>query len=138
LAVIRLAADLPVPPATAWRFLTDPEHTARWWGGYVTLDARIGGAFVERWRDGDREVVTSGEVLRCEPPHRLELSWADDDWNATTHVTFTLDTAHDGSRLTLVHDGWECLPADDHLTLLDAHEAGWRHHLESLTCYAAA
>ncbi len=125
--------DLASSVEDSWRILTGAEHIARWWGDRVTLDARRGGAFVEHWRDGARAVVTCGTVRVCEPPNRLSLAWADDDWDHETAVTFDLSVAGKGARLALCHSGWEPFPAE----LRKAHEAGWRLHLTNLERYAA-
>ncbi len=57
-------AEICAPRELVLRSLTEEERIAEWWGGYVSLEARPGGRFMERWTDaGGREVVTSGEVV---------------------------------------------------------------------------
>jgi len=109
------------------------DHMARWWGDHVNLDARSDGAFVERWRDQGRDVVTRGRVILCEPPRRLFLTWADEDWRHETEVAFLLSASDKGCRLALRHTGWDPFPT----ALRDAHRDGWRHHLANLERYAA-
>ena len=129
-ASLILTRLLPGPPETVWRLLVHPQA---WWGEHVSLDARVGGQFRETWADDrGRITVTSGTVGRCEPPALLELSWRDDDWPASTTVRFTLVAQAAGTDLRLVHEGWDRLPAAGRTALLQAHEAGWNHHLDNL------
>ena len=134
--VIRIEVDLPVPPERAWTLLTEEPHLARWWGDYVSLQARPGGTFRETWSDGVREVVTSGEVTRCDPPVALEMTWADEDWPGETEVVFHLSEDRSGTRLTLTHSGWRIHSADKRTELLAGHVRGWSEHLARLATYA--
>lgn len=134
---IRLSVDLPVPAEIAWSLITDNAHIARWWGAYATLEPVLGGSFRETWSNGSREVVTSGRVLAFEPPARLLLSWADDDWPGATTVAFAVSEAPAGARVGLVHDGWQVHPAGRRAPLMADHAAGWRHHLDNLAAHAA-
>ncbi len=126
---IRIEVDLRVPPLRAWALLTERQHIAIWWGGHVELQARLGGTLVETWSDGGREVVTSGEVTRCDPPRALELTWADHDWPGATRVGFHLSGHGAGTRLVLDHSGWDAHPAGERQRLIAAHADGpspWR------------
>tara|TARA_B100000676_G_scaffold313496_1_gene395565 strand:+ start:4341 stop:4706 length:366 start_codon:yes stop_codon:yes gene_type:complete len=118
--------------------LTERKHLTVWWGAYVTLDAVPGGAFIELWRDGDRDVRTAGTVTLCEPPRLLGLTWADDDCEQTTQVRFRIEPAGSGASLHMSHDGWRNFAPERGKTLMDAHEARWRMHLASFADYAAA
>ena len=135
---IRIEVDLPVPPARAWALLTERQHVANWWGGHVELQARPGGKLVERWSDGGREVITSGDVTRCEPPRALEMTWADHDWPGDTRVSLHLSGHDAGTRLVLDHSGWGVHPVDERQRLIDAHAGGWSQSLARLADYAAA
>jgi uncharacterized protein YndB with AHSA1/START domain len=56
---IVICAEIDAPRDRVWRALTEQEQIAEWWGGYVSLDARLGGRLTERWTDaGGREVFT--------------------------------------------------------------------------------
>src|SRR3712207_268778 len=92
-------------PATVWRALV--EDYASWWS-YLELDARVGGHFVERWRDASGEArVTTGEVLSIVAQRRLELTWRDDNWCEPTLVRIYLDPVLGGVEVTVTHQGWE-------------------------------
>lgn len=133
---IVICAQIDAPRDHVWRALTEEEQIAEWWGGYVSLDARPGGRLIERWTNASgREVVTSGEVVRLTAPQRLELTWADEDWDEPTRVLFQLEEAADGTRLTLEHSGWEAFPSSPREELLRSHASGWSQHITHLAAY---
>ncbi len=134
-STVVLRRRLPCTPETAWEALTGSDSISKWWGTYVSLDARPGGAFREVWRDGGRDVVTSGTVVGFAPPRRLELTWKDDDWTVETRVTISLAEEGGSTALELVHEGWDRFPAEEGASLGRAHAAGWDHHLDSLSVY---
>jgi uncharacterized protein YndB with AHSA1/START domain len=134
---ISISLDLQVPPEQAWVLLTQKPHVSNWWGDYVELQARLGGKLLETWHDGSREIVTSGEVTRCDPPSALEMSWADDDWPGSTRVAFYLSGDVHGTRLILKHSGWSVHSAGKREKLIDGHAQGWSQHLVRLAGYAA-
>ena len=75
----------------------------------VVVESRQGGRWYERGSDGSECVW--GEVLAYDPPHRLTLTWAiGGDWQPDTHaseVDVTFTPTGDGTRVTLVHSGFE-------------------------------
>lgn len=83
-----------------WDALTSPERLARWMRP-VTGDLRLGGAFQ---LDGGEH----GEILRCEQPRLLRVSWmfgpGADEWPGTSEVEVRLTPGPDGdTELELVH-----------------------------------
>ncbi|MCA1925222.1 MAG: SRPBCC domain-containing protein [Thiobacillus sp.] len=135
--MVELTERVAAPPTIVWDCLTDADAVRRWFGAHMQFDARPGGGFVETWTDGERTVMTTGEVLCFEPPLRLGLSWRDEDWLAATTVSITLEPAGEATHLRLRHDGWGALGAGA-AALAEAHRAGWRAHLRSLCRYAEA
>lgn len=135
--VIRVEID--APRDRVWQALTEEERIAEWWGDYVSLDARPGGRLTERWTDDadGREVFTSGEVVRLIAPRKLELTWADDDWDEPTRVLFRLDEAANATHLTLEHSGWEAFPSSTREEVVQAHAAEWSLHMANLVAYSA-
>jgi uncharacterized protein YndB with AHSA1/START domain len=133
---ITLGLDIAASSAEVWRCLSEARHIGRWWRKGVVLEPKVGGRFLEPWREpGGADRLTQGRVLAVEPPHRLELSWADDDWPVPTRVAILLETQGPGTRLTLRHGGWSAFPGDQGLGLCKAHEAGWKSHLEAFKDY---
>ena len=134
---IVLTVEIDAPPESVWQLLTDQQAIADWWGDHVSLEARPGGRFLERWTDpAGRSVVTRGEVVGLTAPRELELTWADEDWPAQTRVRFVLEKVGNATRLTLTHDGWEGLPGPRREELVSEHAAGWSRHLARLASLA--
>ncbi|WP_312858352.1 SRPBCC domain-containing protein [Pseudonocardia pini] len=83
-----------------WDALTSPERLGRWVGP-VTGNLRLGGAF-------ELEGGEHGEILQCEPPRLLKVSWLfgpeADAWPGTSEVEVRLTpgTTAD-TELELIH-----------------------------------
>ena len=101
--------ELPYPPSTVWRALTEPDLLGRW---LMATDMRpaVGERFTFRqeptpWWDG----IVKCEVLDLEPPERLRYSWRSGGGASAvdTVVTWTLTaTPSGGTRLALVQSGF--------------------------------
>jgi uncharacterized protein YndB with AHSA1/START domain len=63
--VLRRSYDAPVEDV--WDAITDPERIGRWFLP-VTGDLRLGGTYQLKGNAG-------GEIVRCEPPRRLTVTW---------------------------------------------------------------
>lgn len=83
--------------ADLWDAVTDPERLRRWFVP-VTGDLRLGGRYQVQGNAG-------GEIVRCEPPSRLTLTWfmgepKDDEFS---QVDVELSEVDGGTTLTLTH-----------------------------------
>jgi len=88
----------------------------------LNLELREGGRFYER--TGDEE-ASWGTVLVYDPPRRFVFEWHVNPKNPPTEVEVTFSREGDGTRVDLVHSGWERF-GDDGDTRADyASEAGW-------------
>jgi len=134
---LTLRLTIPLRSLTVWQALTGRVHIERWWGSRVRLEPRLGGRFVERWRDDQRPRLTVGSIIAWEPPHALAMSWSDDDWPAATELRISLEDVDEGCLVTLDHSGWQRLPEKRRAALIEAHANGWARHLENLARYLA-
>jgi uncharacterized protein YndB with AHSA1/START domain len=103
-------------PEALWDAITKPEWTAKYgYQGRVEYDLRKGGTFrvfatPQMAALGLPSVIIDGEVLQCEPPHRLVQTYrflfsAEMKAEGFTHVTWEIARAAQGfSRLTITHD----------------------------------
>ncbi|NRQ39861.1 SRPBCC domain-containing protein [Nonomuraea sp. NN258] len=117
-------------PETVWRFFTDPERLARWWGT-AELDAREGGSLRVSMHEGPRPVMR-GEFVELVPHERIVFTfgWEDtpgapDIPPGSSLVEITLTADGDGTVLAVRHSG---LPP----SLGDETGAGWSHLLDVL------
>jgi uncharacterized protein YndB with AHSA1/START domain len=89
----------------------------------VVLEGGEGGRFYERTKTGDEHLW--GTVIVWDPPNRLVHSWhpgRGEETSQRVEVTFTPDG--DGTRVELVHTGWERL--GDRITdAIASYETGW-------------
>jgi uncharacterized protein YndB with AHSA1/START domain len=125
---ITLSIATPASPEEAWRTITDPERIALWFTDASPLGP-VGSSYRLDFGDGS---VVSGRILRLEPGHVFSHSWSWDENQPeqVTSVTWTVDPAEGGSRISLVHDGWSEAGADA-ATRAD-HEAYWFGYLDDL------
>lgn len=128
--------SLPVSQHQAWKFLTDKKHIENWWGSHVSLEAKSGGTFLEKWSDGERTITTSGRIKTFNAPAELKMIWADEDWPGDTVVIFSLSSTGNETRLKFEHSGWEIHPNVKRPGLMKDHAAGWSMYLERLGQYA--
>jgi uncharacterized protein YndB with AHSA1/START domain len=111
-------------PATVFRYFTDSDRFARWWGAGSTIDARPGGRVFIRHPGG---VETVGEVLEVTAPERIVFTYGFASGKpirpGSSRVTIRLEPAlAGGTRLFLVHEFPEASVCDEHVQ-------GWRFQL---------
>ncbi len=104
---VALEFDLPHPPATVWRALTDPTLLGDWLLPVTGFDVEDGTEFTFRtepfpgW-DGTIEC----RVVEADAPRRLRYSWCVGAMGLDTEVTFTLTPTDSGTHLLLVQSGF--------------------------------
>lgn len=112
LRTIRVDEFLPHPPEKVWRALTEPDLIARW---LMPNDFKL--EIGHRFTFQAFPMPAAGfggtghsEVLEFEPEKMLRIAWraAPSDLSALdSTVTFTLEPEGTGTRLFLVHDGFD-------------------------------
>jgi uncharacterized protein YndB with AHSA1/START domain len=119
-------------PEKVWEALTSAEFSRQYFfGNSVEIEQRIGGAFIMRTPDGALHI--SGEVVECDPPRRLAVTF-NVNWPALieklgpTLVTYEIEQAGEAVRLTMseAHDR----PLSD--DILSGGREGWPVILSSL------
>lgn len=91
LKTVWLRREYDADVADVWDALINPERLPRWFVP-VTGDFRVGGRYQVEGNAG-------GEILECEPPHRLRVSWVFGDDPAFSEVAVTLSTADGGGTV---------------------------------------
>jgi uncharacterized protein YndB with AHSA1/START domain len=119
-------------PQQVWQALTSAEFSRNYFfGNAVEVDLRVGGAYIVRRPDGALHI--SGEVIECDPPRKLAVTF-NVNWPmlieklGPTLVTYEIEPAGNAVRLTLTeaHDR----PIDD--DILEGGRQGWPAILSSL------
>ena len=119
-------------PEKIWQALTSAEFSRKYFSGLaVETELKVGGAFKVLTPDGATHI--SGEVIECDPPRKLTVTW-NVNWPdlveklGPTLVTYEIEPAGEAVRLTLIqsHDR----PIDD--DILSGGRQGWPAILSSL------
>ena len=130
-------------------FSTFTDRVGDWWplpthsvGGEKSESVRFEpgdtGRLIERLADGTETVW--GHILEWDPPNRVRLSWhPGEDCTRTqaheaTEVEVTFEAEGEGTRVELIHRGWERL-GERSLEGRDSYDGGWNGVLD---LYAAA
>jgi uncharacterized protein YndB with AHSA1/START domain len=106
---------------TVFRYFTDSERFARWWGQGSTIEGRKGGSMFIRNPDGS---TARGEVLEIDPPSRIVFTFANagESTADASRVSVTLDENERGTVLKL-HHAFRSAKIRDHFI------QGWRYQL---------
>ncbi len=128
------------PPATAFRRFT--EELGAWWPlathhtgddpESCALEGRVGGRLFERSKNGAEKVW--GVVELWDPPRRLAFTWqVKSTAEQAQRIDVTFAPAPGGTRVELVHSGWEKL-GDAAAARRDSYDRGWVRVFEQ--CFA--
>jgi uncharacterized protein YndB with AHSA1/START domain len=119
-------------PEKVWEALTSAEFSRKYFfGNAVEVDLRVGGAYIVRTPDGALHI--SGEVIECDPPRKLTVTF-NVNWPALieklgpTLVTWQIEPAGDAVKLTLLQSHDRPLSDD----ILSGGRQGWPAILSSL------
>lgn len=121
----------PTTPDDLWDAMTAPVRARRWLGA-LHGDLRAGGTYELRMGEDrpDADDVAHGDVLVCDPPHVLEVTWTFPG-ERTSRLRAEVAAGEDGAVLTLVHTALDPTAAAGYgggwhvvLDQLDDHVAG--------------
>src|SRR5215204_1104478 len=119
-------------PEKVWQALTSAEFSRQYFfGNAVEVDLRVGGAYVVRTPDGALHI--SGEVIECDPPKKLTVTF-NVNWPqlieklGPTLVTYEIEQAGEAVKLTLLQSHDRPLSDD----ILSGGRQGWPAILSSL------
>ena len=119
-------------PERVWQALTTAEFSRSYFSGFaIEADLTVGGAFIARAPDGS--VHIRGEVIECDPPKRLTVTW-NVNWPALveklgpTLVTYEIEPAGDAVKLTMLQSHDREISDD----ILSGGRQGWPAILSSL------
>ena len=130
---LRCRQALALPPAAAWRWLTEPGLLASW-AGRASLEGGVEGALLLDSEEGDDPVRERGRTVELTEGRLWVLAFErlDDGWQAATRLTFELTGQGEGCELSVLQEGFEHLPLSRCLTIWEAYRRRWRTALERL------
>jgi uncharacterized protein YndB with AHSA1/START domain len=117
--------EIAAPRELVFRYFTDSERFARWWGQGSSVDPRPGGAVRICYPGGQ---VASGQFKEVVAPERVVFSYGYEGDRqpippGTTTVSVHLEEIPTGTRVTLRHAE---LPSEE---TVREHTQGWRYQL---------
>jgi uncharacterized protein YndB with AHSA1/START domain len=119
-------------PEKVWEALTSAEFSRKYFfGNSVEIEQRVGGAYIVRTPDGALHI--SGEVVACDPPKKLTVTF-NVNWPALieklgpTLVTYEIEQAGEAVKLTMSESHDRPLSDD----ILSGGRQGWPAILSSL------
>jgi uncharacterized protein YndB with AHSA1/START domain len=108
---------------TVFRYFTDSERFAAWWGAGSRIEPRPGGAVHIRYPNA---VVAGGEIVEITPVERVVFTFGYESGQpipiGASRVTITLEETPRGTLVRLRHE----LPT---ARVRDEHVQGWRYQL---------
>ena len=117
--VIR-SIDILASPDAVWRWLASQDALRQWISPNIEIDMRVGGPYC--FLGPDNKTRISGTVLELQTERSLILSWLEEEggWLHPARLVITLVPTAAGTRVTLIHDGFEGIGRSDwHETVQD-------------------
>ena len=137
---------LDAPRARVWRALTDVKQFNAWFGVSLetpfTAGAEVSGQItIPRYQ----HVTMTIWIETMDPDRFFSFRWhpyavepgVDYSAEPTTLVSFTLEDAGAGTRLTIVESGFDAIPESRRAKAFSMNSAGWNGQAENLRKYLA-
>lgn len=126
---ILLAADRE----KVWRAITQPRHFSNWFGCEVRFNRLAAGETMTFVAEGATDF---GRIATVEPPERFAFHWMPEPgYLVETLVTFYLESVAEGTRLTVIEQGLEALPAEVRQSRFNLNDMGWKGQLDNIAAY---
>ena len=144
---IEKQVTLDASRSRVWRALTDVSQFNSWFGLRLTAPFVPGAEISGRMASPKYEHVTvTIWIEQLEPEKFFSFRWhpyaiqPDVDFSAepTTLVTFTLEDAADGTRLSIVESGFDAIPESRRATAFAMDTKGWNGQAENLRKFLEA
>jgi uncharacterized protein YndB with AHSA1/START domain len=122
--------EIQAVPSAVWCWMATQDGLRRWISSNMEIDLRIGGAY--RFLGPDGKTWVSGIVLELEPQRSLILSWLEEGsgWARPARLVIRLVPTDAGTRVTVIHDGFEGIGVSDvNETVLDYERGADAHRI---------
>ena len=137
---VNRSIEINAPPGAVWHWLASEETLRRWISPNMRIDMRVGGDY--RFLGPDEKTWVSGKVLELEPQKCLILSWLEEGhgWSNPARLVIRLSPTASGTRVTLIHDGFEAIGVSNVAEWVEDYERGADAHgiLEKLASLVSA
>ena len=141
---IQRSTVVRAPRSRVWRAITDISEFGRWFSSESAEPAFRAGAEIPMRSTypgpyyGKKFAV---HIVEMTPEHTFSWRWhpgaPDEDLSAEpmTQVTFTLEDAEGGTRVTVTETGFDQLFAHRREKSIEQNSGGWKHQMASLERY---
>ena len=138
---------LDAPRSRVWRALTDVTQFNKWFGVSLSTPFTPGAEVSGRISIRNYEHVTMTIWIETMEPEKLfSFRWhpyavepgVDYDSEPTTLVSFTLEDAPGGTRLTIVESGFDAIPESRRAKAFSMNSSGWAGQAENLRKFLAS
>ena len=114
-----------VPAAKVWKALTEPGQLGEWMMMPTTFEPVVRKEFTFKAENSDKwDGIIYCTVKEIEVNRKLVYTW-NPGIDAETIVTILISEKEGKTNLTLIHTGWENLPAEMRPQLIEGHSKGW-------------
>ncbi len=154
---IQKSIVLHAPPERVWRAISDPRELGSWFGAEFDDPFEPGSRVIARIvpTQVDAEVAQAQEPYRglasewliesVEPMRRFSYRWhpyavepgQDYSSEPTSLVTFELEPANGGTRLTITESGFDQLPPERRAEAFERNDQGWAAQTRLIEKYLA-
>ena len=137
---------LDAPRARVWRALTDVKQFSAWFGVSLVTPFAPGAEVRGQINIRNYEHVTMTIWIETMEPERFfSFRWhpyaiepgVDYSAEPTTRVSFTLEDAGGGTRLTIVESGFDKIPESRRAKAFSMNEKGWAGQAENIRKFLA-
>lgn len=120
--------EINAPPSTVWHWMATEETLRHWISPSMEIDMRVGGVY--RFLGPDGKTGISGKVLELEPEKSLILSWLEEGsgWVSPARLVIRLSLTASGTRVTVIHDGFEGIGVPNVAEWIQDYERGADAH----------
>lgn len=144
--IVRRSITVARPVADTFRIFT--AEIGRWWpfdggrfswGGaryqQIAFEPWLGGRLYETFTDGEQFEI--GRITAYEPPARIVYTWKNPVWEAATDVEVRFTPEGGGTRVEVVHSGFERIgPLAERAR--ERYDSGWPRVLAAFAEHVAA
>lgn len=131
---------IAAPRERVWRAVTDPAQMEQWFspGTRWHLPAlEVGGKLFTRDPETGAELYTQ-RIMQVDPPRRFAIQTLPEPSGAFQVTTYMLHEEERGTRLTVIHSGYEAMPEDARASAMEQNAFGFGMMLENVKAYIEA
>lgn len=127
---IQFAIEIAAPPDQVWAKMATLEGMNQWLARNLVFEHKVGGQFRMEGESAEGPYRFSGHVTKVEPEKELAFTWKSElgeagEWPVDTLVTLSLEASETGTRVTLLHTGFEALGEALSKSSYEGHIEGW-------------